>query len=150
MSEGPGLPVLVRDYEPFSDEEFVFHSWLKTYRNSPFAEGIRSSLYYPSQHRVIEQIIARSTVLMAVSKEDGNHIFGYIVFEKDPPVLHWMYVKYSYRGMGMENLLLERSSLPCESFYSHFCYDWVSYTKQRKLQYHPYLAILSHNGKQEV
>ncbi len=89
------------------DINFIFASWLKSYRNSPDAARIRTRVYYLHQHPRIEQILLRSKTIVASTKDDPNHIVGYIVIEK-PNTLHYIYVKQIYRNLGIAKQLLSQ------------------------------------------
>ena len=102
------LPVAVRRANQ-SDMRFVTSSWLKSFRDGYFANTVGNTTYYPQQHKVLEQLIPRSTVIMAVSSEDPDHIFGWICYSKLSGFLclHYIYVKQPFRGHGLARRLLK-------------------------------------------
>lgn len=97
------------------DVPFIFSSWLKSYRDAPAVRGVPNSIYYAEQHRLIEKVFSSKNlrVYIACDKEETTQIFGYLVAEvsESGPVLHWEYVKHSFRnfgvGKGLEKHLLE-------------------------------------------
>ena len=93
-----------------SDEAFIFHSWLTGFRGSDAMEGVRKSTYFPNQHEVIETLLKRSDVRVACNIEEEDHVYGYMVFEDDllrDHILHWIYVKAPFRGLGIGQMLFE-------------------------------------------
>jgi hypothetical protein len=105
------LPVSFRKYNPQTDESFILNSWLKEFRLSPFAETISNPVYYANQHRIIENIIKRSDVVVCCNEEDEDQIYGYAVgehTEQGELVLHWLYVKRPFRGFGLSELLTNK------------------------------------------
>ena len=93
--------VAVRPYER-SDGVFVHNSWLSSswhiYKDLPTKAKQLMSIR-------IEKVSAQSQILMCVDKEDPEIIYGYVVWEQD--VVHWLYVKYAFRKMGLASYLLE-------------------------------------------
>lgn len=83
-----------------SDEPLIFATWLKglRYANDWF-EQIDQQIYYREYHKVIELILQRSRTLIACLKDDEDVILGYSVTE--PKVLHWVFVKPAWRGIGL-------------------------------------------------
>jgi len=95
-------PIIYRPPTP-DDLTFIMSSWLKSYRNSDFANFLSNDVYYKSHAIVIQEILDRSNVAMIVDPQDPNHLYGYIVFEnfKGSFVLHYIYIKYAYRNLGL-------------------------------------------------
>lgn len=94
--------VTVRPYER-SDGVFVHNSWLSSswhvYKDLPAKSKQLMSIR-------IEEISALSQILMCVDSDNPEIIYGYIVWEQD--VVHWVYVKYAFRKMGLASYLLEQ------------------------------------------
>jgi L-amino acid N-acyltransferase YncA len=120
---------------------FIFNSWLKSYQSS--CKHIAAPVYFEFQHKLIESILKRSTVLVAVNTTDEQQIYGYLVCEKiqDVTVLHYAYTKNLYRRTGIQKKLLAAANIslaePC--FISHktvVCSKLAS----NSLVYNPYLA----------
>jgi GNAT superfamily N-acetyltransferase len=75
------------------------------------------TIYCKKQHDLIKKLIAESAVIVATPSDDFELIVGYAVFE--PEVLHWLYVKSSFRRMGVASELMKHSGL-CDNFsYTH-------------------------------
>ena len=96
-----------RSFNSSGDTDFLFSSWLHSYRNAtkewPWFEKLGNELFYTTQKKRIEKVMEEATVLVICNPEDESQIFGYIVFEKNDRqfVLHYMYMKQSYRGFGL-------------------------------------------------
>ncbi len=86
------------------DRNFIFNSWLRSFRKSHYAGPIPYNLYYDFYQKVIEQILRRDgvEVKVAVPEEHPSQIIGYCVLEHgfEKPVVHYCYVKQGFRGMG--------------------------------------------------
>jgi GNAT superfamily N-acetyltransferase len=128
-----------------ADVGFVFNSWLKSYRNSNFSRDIPNSIYFGSHHKLIERLISRSEVKIACNAEDAGQIYGYIVAEKVQGILtlHYMYVKHTYRNMGIGKVLLNQfewdfSTAGC---YTHETKIVSRLAAKYNLAYHPYLLM---------
>jgi len=89
------------------DLAFVYNSWLKQYRNSPFTVGMGNDLYYSQHRRVIDAILNKSDIKVICDAEDTNKIYAWACGEKfDTPLMHFIYVKRDYRGKGLSKMLL--------------------------------------------
>ncbi len=89
------------------DLPFIFNSWLKSYRDSPAMGGIPNTVYYAGQHALIEALLERSRVVVACAKDDPTQIMGYALAEyvDDVRLVHWVYVKHTFRGFGIGRAL---------------------------------------------
>lgn len=104
---------------PFTQDDvpFIFNSWLKSFRTSPFAGVIPNHLYYEVYRTTIEDLIARGAeVLVACDSAKETRILGYICFE--PNCLHYLYVKDPYLKLGVSDLLITESGLLPTAFYT--------------------------------
>lgn len=144
MSE---LPILIRPYE-LDDQEFIFNSWLKSFRESPQCEHLNDKIYYSEHHRVIEGILDYATTLVAVNPDDPSHIMGYLVYVPWPFVLHYCFTKSLFRKLGVQRKLLAHAmqqtlaDSPHDELiiYSHWTFHVKKLLKNYPLQvYNPYL-----------
>jgi GNAT superfamily N-acetyltransferase len=94
---------------------FIFDSWSNSYRKSPFAGCTPNHLYDQVSRECMRTIMDRGAlVICAVTpiadKEDEypsvRRVMAYSVSEPDRKVLHWLYVKKDYRGVGVGRELL--------------------------------------------
>jgi len=128
------------------DTNFIFNSWLKSYRSSDFAKAQCNEVFFSNYKKIVNAIINRSMVTMICSKEDDNHLFGYAVFEHLPSdnlLLHYIYIKHTYRKSGFAKHLIEqvrRSSNPI--LVSHITNVCKS-SKSIIYVYDPYQALYS-------
>lgn len=139
-----------------ADVSFIFNSWLKSYRNSLFAKDIPNSVYYSGHHKLAERLLARGEVKIACNADDASQIYGYVVAEKIQGILtlHYMYVKHTYRNMGIGKILLNQFEW---DFKSAACYTHETKIVSRlaskyNLVYHPYLLmeLFNETGTAEV
>lgn len=96
----PGLP---------EDLSLVFDSWLKDWRTSKWAGVVPNHLYFDTQRVLIEDLIARGAkvyVVCPVSKPEV--ILGWACSEEKEgkAVLHYLYTKDPFLGLGIPDLLL--------------------------------------------
>lgn len=114
---------------PTSDEyDFIYDSWILSFKKSVWAGCVPNSLWFDTQRTVIREILDRgATVLVAVSPIAGREdefpgirrVMGYVVAEPKHHVLHWLYVKNDYRGMGIGKALLAAVCPDGEWLYTH-------------------------------
>jgi len=90
------------------DYNFIYSSWLKSYRNSIVTREMPNDIFFKEQQEVISSLLGDSTVILACDKNDTTNIIGYIVVAKVQGlfVLHFLYVKHTYRRLGIANILM--------------------------------------------
>lgn len=87
---------------------FVFDSWSRSFRKSPYAGCIRNCDYEPVMRNAMTELIdggARVLVGWTPTEEGERRIIGYSV--SDPGRLHWLFVKRDWRGIGFGRQLLD-------------------------------------------
>lgn len=102
-----GLPLIVRPFRP-SDESFVFASWLNSHAPNRDMR-IPRDIYYQEQHALIRELLSTDTFLIAAEKGDPELIFGWLAGAELSigRVLDYVFVKPTYRRMGVARALLE-------------------------------------------
>jgi GNAT superfamily N-acetyltransferase len=100
--------VLVRPVTP-DDVAFVIDGWLNGYwPDCPCSLVMPKAEWFRRWHVVVENALVdeRNRCLVACDAERPSCLFGFIV-ARPPDVLHWVYVKQTYRGNGFSRLLQE-------------------------------------------
>lgn len=95
------------------DKNFIFGSWLKSFRRSSDVHGVPNNIYFMNQHKTIEILLARANCLLICDPNDPEIIYGYLVSEvvEKVPVIHWLYVKHLYRGLGLAKRLMAQAGI---------------------------------------
>lgn len=91
------------------DFKFIFDSWLRSWRESPWAGVIPNNLYFPLTRSTIEQLVARGAeFVIACLAADPERILGWICYEQTGPkaVVHYIYVKDPYLPLGIGDALV--------------------------------------------
>lgn len=141
------LPIRMREKKA-SDTSFIYSTWLKSYRNSPFAGQMSNDTFYDNHKLLVEKILSKPTTKVLVLCEDGDedHLYGYCVVEvigNSVEVVHYCYVKYTYRKMGFAKALLTAASGAFASTQSSLCShantNFKILSKKFNLVYNPYL-----------
>jgi hypothetical protein len=106
VRENEQLPISVR-HASEEDVNFLFHSWLRSYRDSSFAKDVSTDHYYSSHKRLVSGLLARCQVYVACNPTDVEQIYGFMAWERiaDVLVVHYAYVKYSFRHLGVARRL---------------------------------------------
>ena len=133
------------------DINFILATWLKSFRGSDVSRGIPSEILFSEHQNLIKNILLNSTVTMLVSSEDSTQILGYIVHDINLPIVHYIYVKYPYRKLGLarhlfNNFYNDRFELNQHIHCTHRTnYSrWGDLKDKYKLVYNPYLLELSY------
>lgn len=105
------------------DISFIFDSWMRSWRKSPWAGVIPNNLYFPMTRSSIEQLVARGAEFeVACLAADPERILGWICHEKQlgpEAVIHYVYVKDPYLGLGIGEALVERAPGKKPGFYTY-------------------------------
>lgn len=137
------VPLEIRQATP-EDANFILNSWLKSYRQSNFAKAITNTVYFEGHHKVIRALLKKSSCLIACNEQDPNQIYGYIVSEtvSNIPVVHYAYVKQTFRSMRIGQILLNKVKKPEEAgVYTHSTRAAEKLAAKYNLIHHPYLAF---------
>jgi hypothetical protein len=126
-----------------NDVGFIFNSWLKSFRKSNFAKNIDNTIYYENHHKLIEKLVKSNPVIVACDSKDETQLFGYICASNSSGILviHYAYVKHSFRNMGVCKLLLSsfNHSKDVASIYTHHTNASEKLSSKFNSVYHPYL-----------
>lgn len=126
------------------DVGFIFNSWLKSFRNSMHAKFISNTIYYTEHHKLVERLLKENKVVVACNPEDPNQLYGYICASEVEGffVCHYVYVKQTYRNMGLgKELLAQFNHEPTKAgLYTHHTRIADRLAPRYNLVYHPYLA----------
>ena len=157
------LPLRVRMVRP-SDIPFITNSWLDSFRNSSLTRAMPKDLYYAYHHKILENILPRSTVVVLCDDRDDNHIIGWGCAEKydNSLVLHYIYIKQMYRKMRLAKRIYDVFFLddgetwePSAVFYTHRSHTFDHINRRRRskklpfvdrkyrMLYNPYLLFQS-------
>ena len=138
------LPVRLRTLTE-EDSPFIFNSWLKSYRFSHFGEKITNTIYFEDHHKIIDNILKKNQVIIACNPEDPSQLYGYIVAGREDSilVLHFVYVKHTFRNMGIGKTLLDAGghSSDVASVYTHHTRMADKLSSKYNFVYHPYLMF---------
>jgi GNAT superfamily N-acetyltransferase len=122
------------------DLNFVFSCWLRNYKHaSLFAKNIKNDVFYKWHQKAIERIIERGAQIRIVHPAgDPETILGFACLElwDQKPLIHFVYIKKAFRGMGLAKQLLPEAALP--GTYSHMT-KILDLTRHPELVYNPYL-----------
>jgi len=119
----PGA-LTIRAADPSDTQElhFILGTWRQNYwKQSPWGRRLTAAVYIPGHEPVIQRLLARSQVLVAVEPSVGE-LVGYLVFELKPKLIHWTYVKDAWRRArehgflpeGVATSLVRASGLPAD------------------------------------
>lgn len=93
-----------------ADAPFIFSSWLRSFRQARSNHLVSPEVYFANQKAIVERILSATHLVVGVlaNPDDREHIIGYVVAEWVPGgfVIHWLYVKATFRRMGFADVLL--------------------------------------------
>lgn len=96
------IPILLRAPKA-EDINFIYSSWLKSYRNSEDASRMSNEVYYGHHKKVIEQLLQTSNAVIACNPADPDQVYGYTIFQvvNGVMVIHYTYTKFTFRKLGI-------------------------------------------------
>lgn len=102
--------ITLRPYRP-TDEGLIYSSWLKALRyGNDWFSHIAPVSFFTHYRKVIDSILSRPGIEIRIAclKDEPDVIVGYSIFEKRLAlsILHWVFVKHDWRGIGIANQLL--------------------------------------------
>ena len=148
------LPISIREATP-EDLSFIFSSWLKSFRSGLICKHVDNTIYFSEHHKVIERLLKRSTTVMACDPNDPATIYGYLCFDRVEGILvvHYAYVKQTFRGMGVLRQLLksiEGHDWNGAGLFSHSTLISSRLSLKYNLVYHPYILLNYNNQPEQV
>lgn len=109
-----------------TDLPLIYASFLRgLYYDNEFFNMIPKKEFMENYKGALTSLLDKSKITIACLKEDPDVIVGYTI--TNPSVLHWVYVKSSWRKQGVAKLLLP--TIP--TFFSHFTSLGLSLNKQK-------------------
>ena len=105
-----------------SDTAMILDSWLRSGLQYPIFTSevgrppirlrVPGTLLLSTSRTLLKSLIPRSSVLVLCDPQDKDHMMGWICFEKENPCLHFLFIKFNFRRMGMGRRLLLEAGLP--------------------------------------
>ncbi len=94
-----------------SDKNFIFNSWLKSYRNSQAAKHVNNPIYYTVQAALITKLLSLYPTLVACDPESPNVIWGWINADATTNSVNYIYVKHPFRRVGVAKALAAAANI---------------------------------------
>lgn len=114
-------PFVIRSAKP-EDISFIYSSWLKSYKHgSSIGKSVRTSIFFNNYREIVDVLLERSNILVACLPDSPDVILGYIVYEsiESMHILHYAFVKESFRYLNICNFLVAEAKLPDGTNYTH-------------------------------
>jgi hypothetical protein len=119
--ESPQVQPIMRGLRD-SDTAMILDSWLRSGLQYPIFTSevgrppirlrVPGTLLLSQSRTLLKSLIPRTSVLVLCDPSDKDHIMGWICFEKENPCLHFLFIKFNFRRMGMGRRLLLETGLP--------------------------------------
>lgn len=98
--------VAIRDYTP-ADRNFVFSTLLRgIYYGGFFYGEMNKATFMEHYHNILEQLIPNTKITVACDKSDPDVIYSYCVTNPSGTVVHWVFTKAAWRGIGLAKSLV--------------------------------------------
>lgn len=139
------MNIKMRPYKHETDEGLVMHSMLEGVRmNTWFGKNIKDEDLFPNHRQIIQNILASDELVSVVccNEDDEDQIFGYLIGEREN-IVHFVYVKKTFRGFGFSKKMLEASGFDLHDLtFTHWTFPMNKIiSKFDQIRYNPYLAL---------
>lgn len=138
------LPITLRllDESDESEKNFVLSSWLRSYTSSKWAESMPRDTFMRGHHRVVSALLDKHHTWVA--EVTPGELAGWTCTGKY--VLHYVYVKSTYRRMGVGRTLLNAPSasgteVPGRDVATHWTYAATACPLFKGMAFNPYEAF---------
>ena len=129
------------------DHSFILNSWLRSYYNTANINPvIPRKVFFKHEPDFIKYFLKEHYTMVAYDPNDRSHILGYCVYKPELDLLHYIYVKDSFRNLGIGKQLLEESFHRLKELN---CSYWTPRLKRFKnnyyFNYNPYLKRVNYD-----
>lgn len=94
------------------DQAFIFSSFLKgNYYGNDWFRAIDKNTFMEKYKQVLTNLLIKSETKVACMKDDPDNILGYAIYQ--PGVLHYIFVKPSFRKFGIAKQLIPVDIIYC-------------------------------------
>ncbi len=127
-----------------SDIPFIYDAWTKCYKHgSSLGKSCKSPLFFDEYKRVIDHILQDplTSGYVACLPEEQDVIIGYSVFEFISHILHWVFVKESFRDFGVARSLIPNEFFKAPKIYCTHKTFYVEpiFRNNPNLEFNPFL-----------
>lgn len=122
--------------------QFIFNSWLENWRYSDECKRMSNDVYYRRFKAIIAELLTTSLIVIAFNPEDEDQVYGYICYKKieDIFVLHYAYVKFTYRRQKLFHRMLREVTDPAGPMMCSFANKFYDHIRKKIIvTYDPYL-----------
>tara|TARA_R100000789_G_scaffold67345_1_gene63254 strand:- start:732 stop:1217 length:486 start_codon:yes stop_codon:yes gene_type:complete len=112
---------MLRGYRD-ADLPMILDSWLRSGLQYPIFTSevgrppirlrVPGTLLLSQSRTLLKTLIPKTHVLVLCNPEDEDHIMGWVCYETEAPCLHFLFIKFNFRRMGMGSRLLSETGLP--------------------------------------
>lgn len=98
-----------------TDNSLIFDAWLDSFRGAHAAGPFPMHMYRAVYTQTIEELLARPNVrvLIACDENDDDQDVGFLIHElRQPPVVHYIYVKSPWRKKRVASMLMAAAQIP--------------------------------------
>lgn len=100
----------------------IYDSWIRSFRNSPYAGCVVNDIWYETMKHTLDAVLPKARVIVALPGDDAiRRVIGYVVVEK-PNIIHYIYVKQKFRGLGVAAQLLEAATAALEASSGYYTF----------------------------
>jgi GNAT superfamily N-acetyltransferase len=90
-----------------SDLPFIINSWTESYKDSKY-NPIYGPAYFYYFRLLLNRLIPKSLITVICNPDDPDQIYGWgcYTITDNQLIVHWIYIKYTFRKLGLGTFLL--------------------------------------------
>lgn len=105
--------VTIRDYTP-EDKNFVYATLLRGIFYGGFFYGeMKKSTFMLRYHEVLDKLIPVSKIKIVCDRTDPDVIYSYCITNQDGTVVHFVFTKAAWRGIGLAKSIIPLTVEAC-------------------------------------
>lgn len=139
------LKILIREFDAKADLNFVYNSFLKSFRGALINKKVSNTVYFKNEQRILTEYMQNpeSKIIIACNPDDERQIYGYLIYNTKENSIWWSYVKEAFRRLGVFKELLIASKLDVTKpiIHRHDTFGWtqvINAIKDLSFVYVPY------------
>jgi len=120
------MKLRIRQAQYDSERHFAGATWINSFMDSTVGRSHRTSVYKDTWHQLIQDLIHRSTLLVAFDADapanlnpEADIIAGWLCVEQSSqkPILHYAYTRKEAENQGVQRALMQFAHLNRSDFY---------------------------------
>lgn len=119
------------------DIPYIKATLLRSFRKGPTTPHVPNGYYFGFYSPLFDSLIKSANVLLAVNKDDPDHIYSWLIWENVGPalVVHYIFTKIAFRNLGIGKALISAAGIKTDNAFFYTLYSSDAKTLRRKYKH---------------